>query len=267
MSSGRLAGKASIVTGAGSGIGAAAARMFAREGASVLCVDVDERAAAEVAQTVNDAGGRAVACAADVTSERQMAEMAAAALDAFGTIDVLYANAGVEGVGRAATLAKADWDRVIAIDLTGVWLSARAVMPAMLERRRGSIICQASVAGVTGIPGIAAYAAAKGGVVALVRQMAVDYAAEGIRVNAICPGTVWTPLVARNFRQRAGEDAEFHEQRAKEISAARYPVGRLGEADEIVSVALHLASDESSFTTGAIHVVDGGLSAAGWLAT
>jgi len=179
---------------------------------------------------------------------------------------VLYANAGIEGVGRAGELEKADWDRVIAVDLTGVWLSARAVLATMLECRRGSIICQASVGGVVGIPGIAAYAAAKGGVIALVRQMAVDYAAHGVRINAICPGTVWTPLVARNFRRRAGEDAEFHEERAKTISAAHYPLGRLGEAEEIVSVALHLASDESGFTTGAIQIVDGGLSAAGWLA-
>jgi len=261
-----LAGKASIVTGAGSGIGAVAARTFAREGAGVLCVDLDGEAATAVAKAIGDEGGSAIALAADVTSEEQMAAMAQAALDAFGTIDVLYANAGIEGVGRAGELEKADWDRVIAVDLTGVWLSARAVLATMLECRRGSIICQASVGGVVGIPGIAAYAAAKGGVIALVRQMAVDYAAHGVRINAICPGTVWTPLVARNFRRRAGEDAEFHEERAKTISAAHYPLGRLGAAEEIVSVAVHLASDESGFTTGAIQIVDGGLSAAGWLA-
>ena len=191
--------------------------------------------------------------------------MAATALDAFGSIDAIYANAGVAGAGRAGEVTKADWDRAIAINLTGVWLSVRAVLPAMLEQSRGSIICQGSAAGVVGMPAIASYAAAKGGVIALVRQMAVDYGSHGIRANAICPGSVWTPLVARSFLRRDG--SEVDETRVRSISAAHYPLGRLGEADEIASLALYLASDESGYTTGAVHMVDGGLSAAGWLAS
>lgn len=260
---GRLDGKAAIVTGAGSGIGRAAALLFAREDGRVTCVDLDGDAAeATAAQAVGD-GGEAIAIAADVASQADTERMASATRDAFGTIDALYANAGVASSGSVHEVELAEWERVIRVHLTGVFLCARAVLPAMLERRAGSLVCQSSVSAVLGIGELAAYSAAKGGIVSLSRQMAVDYGPHGIRSNAICPGTAWTPLVARTYAARsAAEFADHDEAENRRRAARRYPLGRLGEVEEIAQLALHLASDESSWTTGAVHVVDGGMSAA-----
>jgi NAD(P)-dependent dehydrogenase (short-subunit alcohol dehydrogenase family) len=256
---GRLDGKVAIVTGAGSGIGRAAALLFASEGASVACVDLDDAAARAVAGEAGD--GRAIAVAADVGSEADTARMAQETLDAFGAIDVLYANAGVASTGKAADVALAEWERVIRIHLTGAFLCTRAVLPAMVARGGGSIVAQSSIGALIGVPEIAAYAAAKGGVIALARQIAIDYASDGVRVNVICPGTVWTPLVSETYAARSGgrdiEEAE-HQRRAGQL----YPLGRLGEVEEIARLALYLASDDSSWTTGAVHVVDGGRTAA-----
>jgi NAD(P)-dependent dehydrogenase (short-subunit alcohol dehydrogenase family) len=250
---GRLEGKATIVTGAGSGIGRAAALLFAREGAQVAVADIDGDAAAAVAA---EAGAGAIPLTVDVGSEDATRRMARATVDAFGTIDSLYANAGVDSVGRAADVPLVEWERVIRIHLTGVWLCAKAVLPAMVANRRGSIIAQGSIGGLIGVPAIAAYAAAKGGIIALARQIAVDYGPDGVRCNAICPGTVWTPLVARTYAARGGDGDP------QAAAASHNPLGRLGEPEEVARLALYLASDESSWTTGAVHVVDGGRSAA-----
>src|SRR5262249_18990038 len=190
---GRLAGKCAIVTGGASGIGRAAAERFAREGARVVIAD---RAGAEEAAAEIEG---AVGVAVDVTDETDVARMAEVAGE---RIDVLYANAGIEGGGSALDLERDHWERVIAINLTGVGLSIKAVLPAMLKSQSGSIITQSSTAGLVGVPGLAAYSAAKGGVIALTRQIAVDYGKQGIRANAICPGTVWTPLVERTLIER-----------------------------------------------------------------
>jgi len=259
---GRLDGKAAIVTGAGSGIGRATAQLFAHEGAAVAFADVDGAAAEAAAAEAIDAGGRAIAVAADVGSEADSDRMAAAALDAFGTIDVLYANAGVASSGRAGEVAVGEWDRVLRIHLTGVFLSARAVLPTMVERRSGSIICQSSVAALIGVPELAAYTAAKGGILAFARQLAIDYGRYGIRSNAICPGTVLTPLVAATYRERAGEAAAHSDDEIRALTSRGYPLRRLGELEEVGRLALYLASDDSRWTTGAVHVVDGGLTAA-----
>jgi NAD(P)-dependent dehydrogenase (short-subunit alcohol dehydrogenase family) len=253
---GRLEGKAAIVTGAGSGIGRAAALLFAEEGANVACADIDAQAAAAVATA---AGARAIALTVDVGSEDDTTRMAAETLEAFGAIDALYANAGVDSVGRAADVTLDEWERVIRIHLTGVWLCARAVLPTMVDQGRGSIVAQGSIAAVVGIREIAAYSAAKGGIVALARQIAIDYGPDGVRCNAICPGTVWTPLVERTYAARATDSANGD---AQSVAASRHPLGRLGQAAEIARLALYLASDESSWTTGAVHVIDGGRSAA-----
>jgi NAD(P)-dependent dehydrogenase (short-subunit alcohol dehydrogenase family) len=160
-------------------------------------------------------------------------------------------------VGRAADVPLVEWERVIRIHLTGVWLCAKAVLPTMVSNRRGSIIAQGSIGGLIGVPAIAAYAAAKGGIIALARQIAVDYGPDGVRCNAICPGTVWTPLVERTYAARGG-----HGDDPQAKAASYHPLGRLGEPEEVARLALYLASDESSWTTGAVHVVDGGRSAA-----
>lgn len=264
---GRLDGKIAVVTGAGAGIGAAACLRFAAEGACVIAADLDGSAAEATATAVREAGGRSRALAADVASAEDTEAMAAEALDAFGAIDVLYANAGIAGVGTAASTDLALWDRVIAINLTGVWLSMRAVLPTMLERQRGSIILQSSVGGMIGVRGIFPYAAAKAGVIGMARQAAVDFGGQNVRVNAIAPGTARTALVDDTYGARA-DGARFDgdlEQRITaglDRAAAHYPMKRLGNVDDIANVALFLASDEASWVTGAIYVVDGGLSAA-----
>jgi NAD(P)-dependent dehydrogenase (short-subunit alcohol dehydrogenase family) len=261
----RLVGKRTIVTGAGSGIGQAAAALFAAEGASVLCADVDEASAMATAGSIGD---RAVGLRVDVSDPDDCTAMVARAAEAFGGLDAVYANAGIAGSGRAGDLAIADWDRVIAVNLTGVWLSIRDAIPHLIEAGGGSLVLQASVGGVIGVPGIAPYAAAKAGVIGLAKQMAVDYGPDNIRVNAICPGTVPTPLVRATYERKGGfaavanvgPDASIEEM--IEAAAVRNPIGRLGTTTDIANLALYLASDESSWVTGTAITIDGGMSVA-----
>ena len=261
----RLVGKRTIVTGAGSGIGQAAARLFAAEGARVLCADIDESSAMAVADEI---GERAVGLRVDVTNPEGCAAMVRRAVEDFGGLDVVYANAGIAGAGRAADLEVEDWDRVIAVNLTGVWLSIKYAIPHLVEAGGGSLVLQASVGGVIGVPGIAPYAAAKAGVIGLARQMAVDYGPDNIRVNAICPGTVPTPLVRATYEKAGGfaavadvgPDAGIDDMIAAAV--VRNPLGRLGTTADIANLALYLASDESSWVTGAAITIDGGMSVA-----
>jgi NAD(P)-dependent dehydrogenase (short-subunit alcohol dehydrogenase family) len=258
---GRLRGKRVVITGAGSGIGRAAALMFAGEGADIVLADIDGDAAEQAAGEARALGVTAIGLATDVTSEEEVQSMATVAADALGGIDVLYANAGIDGGGAAHELTRQAWDRVIGVNLTGVWLSMRAVIPAMLEAGGGSIVTQSSTAGLVGVSGLASYSAAKGGVIALTRQVAVEYGRQGIRANAICPGTVWTPLVQRTYLERGG-DATFGSPEEMAAGAARgYPLGRLGTVDEIASMALFLASDEAGWITGGVFAADGGFTA------
>ncbi|HET6507041.1 MAG TPA: SDR family NAD(P)-dependent oxidoreductase [Baekduia sp.] len=265
MADGRMAGKVAIVTGAASGIGRATALLLASEGARVVCVDLERGPADDVVDAIAAAGGTAIAVAADVTVEADMERMAQAALDAYGQIDVLHANAGIPGVGQAHEETPAGWARLIDVNLTGVWLSSRAVLPAMLARGQGALVLTASVGGIKGVRALAGYSAAKAGVLGLMRSMAVDYAAQGIRVNAICPGTAWTPLVEATYELGGGtgvgpDGAKVSMEEARERSTARYPIGRLGTVEEIAQAVLHLAGDGSSWTTGTALVVDGGFS-------
>ena len=261
----RLVGRRTIVTGAGSGIGQAAARLFAAEGARVLCADIDESSAMAVADEI---GEQAVGHRVDVANPEDCAAMVARAVEDFGGLDAVYANAGIAGAGRAADLEVEDWDRVIAVNLTGVWLSIKYAIPHLVEAGGGSLVLQASVGGVIGVPGIAPYAAAKAGVIGLARQIAVDYGPDNIRVNAICPGTVPTPLVRATYEKAGGfaavadvgPDAGIDDMIAAAV--VRNPLGRLGTTADIANLALYLASDESSWVTGAAITIDGGMSVA-----
>lgn len=259
----RLAAKVAVVTGAGSGIGATAAEHLAAEGAAVVCADL--RGAADTAERIEAAGGRALAVTADVTSPEDTEAMADAATSTFGSLDVLFANAGVAGIGSAVDCEPATWERVLAVNLTGVWLSMRAALPTMIAQGRGSVICTSSAAGLVGIRGIAPYSASKAGVIGLVRGTAVEVGPHGVRVNAIAPGTSPTPLVTDTFSTMVGSGGvpadEERTRLAFEREQQRYPMRRFGTLDEIVAAVTFLASDESSWVTGAVLPVDGGLTA------
>jgi NAD(P)-dependent dehydrogenase (short-subunit alcohol dehydrogenase family) len=261
---GRLSGKVAIVTGAGSGLGRASALRFASEGAAVLCADIDAASAAQVAAEIMTNKGTARSLRVDVTRSADTEQMAAFAVQELGRIDVLFANAGIAGVGSITSTTEQTWERVLAVNLTGVWLTNKAVVPVMESQGSGSIINQASVSGLVGFSGILPYAAAKAGVIGLTRQAAVEYGSKNIRFNAICPGTVVTPLVTRTYEERGGiaMGAGQTVEEALQANAKRYPLQRLGTVEDVASMALYLASDEAQWVTGAVFTVDGGYTAA-----
>jgi NAD(P)-dependent dehydrogenase (short-subunit alcohol dehydrogenase family) len=247
---GRLEGRVAIVTGGASGIGRASAELFAREGARVVVSDVQEDLGNEIVERIRAGGGDAVFVRADVSSEADVRAMVNAAVGRYGRLDVLFNNAGIEGEMGVPTaeLSLEIWNRIVAINLTGVFLGCRYAIPEMLRGGGGAIINNASVAGLVGFAGIPAYAASKGGVVQLTRTTALEYAQQNIRVNCLCPGVIDTPMVRRAApnEEAIGGFREFE------------PVGRLGRPEEVAALALFLASDEASFITGAIIPVDGG---------
>jgi NAD(P)-dependent dehydrogenase (short-subunit alcohol dehydrogenase family) len=245
---GSLAGKVAVVTGGGSGIGAACVRALAAEGARVLVADYDDEAAAAIAAEVG-ASGHAVA--ADVTDPHACVSMVAAAVDAFGRLDVAVNNAGVgpARLVRAAEIEIDDWRRVIATNLDGVFYSMRAEIPALLETGGGSIVNMSSALAVVASVGTAAYVASKHGVLGLTRAAAIEYGRNGIRVNAVGPGTTETPLT----RDAIARDPE----RILE----RYPLGRVAVPEDIAPLVVFLASDASAFCTGGWYAVDGGWTA------
>ena len=251
---GKLEGKVAIVTGAASGIGRASALLFGEERAKVIVADWDEAKGEQVAREVKGKGGEAKFVKVDVSRAEDVEMMVNAALESYGRLDVLFNNAGVEGEqAPTADCTLENFDRVIAINLRGVFLGMKYGIAAMLKTGGGSIINNASVAGLVGFMGIPAYCASKGGVIQLTKTAALEYAKERVRVNVICPGVIWTPMVER-FTS-AGEEV----RRALE---GMEPVGRFGTAEEVARLALFLASEDSSFCTGAPFVVDGGLVAA-----
>ncbi len=255
---GRLAGRTAVVTGAGSGIGRAMAVKLAAEGAHVVAADLNEAAAAETAALVEKDGGRASAVTIDVADAASVqAGFAAAAAALGGRIDVLCNNAGVVTGGPLEATTEADWDFTMAVNAKGVFLCTQAVLPFMkpAEGNTASIVNTASVAGLVGIRHATAYCASKGAVVAMTRSLALDLAERRIRVNAICPGTVVTPLIDAMITARGQGD--YAAGMAETVQ--KYPIGRLGTAEEIAAGALFLASEESSFFTGAIIAADGGM--------
>lgn len=247
----RLDGKTAIVTGAAGGLGSAICRLFAREGAGVAVADLDLEGAGTLAGEIIAAGGRAVAVRADVTSAEETAEMTAAAVRLAGGngVDILVNNAGIAGLGAVTEITEEDWNRVLSVNLTGAYLCSRRVIPEMIRAGGGSIVCVSSVAGVTAQAGQAAYHASKHGLIGLVRAMALDHARDGIRVNAVCPGAVDTPLLSPLTGERMATLAD------------RHALGRIARPEEIAAAVLHLAGDESSFTTGTAMLVDGGWTA------
>ncbi len=250
---GRLSGKAALITGAASGIGAACALRFAQEGAAVGGLDLREPQAGDGLEAARLAP-RSAFQVADVRDDGAVARAVAATRAALGRLDVLVNAAGVAGGGPVHLIDPAEWDRVVDVNLRGSFLVSRHAIPALLEAGGGSVILVASVEGIEGFEGGSAYNASKGGVVLLTRNMAIDYGRRGIRVNAICPGFIETPLFGSVFEQPGMEAV-------RDRIAAAHQLGRFGKAVEVANAALFLASDEASFVTGAILPVDGGYTA------
>jgi NAD(P)-dependent dehydrogenase (short-subunit alcohol dehydrogenase family) len=248
---GRLDGKVAVITGAGGGMGREAALLFSEEGARVCVADVDGAAAHETAAACRDAFGVAV----DVASSDDVERMYAATADRYGGIDVLYNNAGISPADDASILETEPdaWQRVLDVNAKGVYLCCKHGIPHLLERGGGSVINVASFVALVGAAtSQIAYTASKGAVLSLSRELAVQFARQGVRVNALCPGPVETPLLLRIF----GDDPAAYERRRVHL-----PMGRLAKPREIVNAALFLASDEASYVTGATFLVDGGLTA------
>ncbi|MGH7279163.1 MAG: SDR family NAD(P)-dependent oxidoreductase [Candidatus Rokuibacteriota bacterium] len=249
--SGRLAGKVAIVTGAGArgpglGNGKATAILFAREGARVLCVDQAKERATETAALIHGEGGAAEAFAADVTRAGDCRAMVAAAVARWGGLDVLHNNVGIESRAGLLETTEAQWDLTLAVDLKSMLLATQSAVPAMLERGGGAIVCVSSIAGLRG-HGRTAYAAAKAGVIGFVRSVAVELGPRNIRVNAIAPGPVWTPMV-----EGLGAGARERRRRAS-------PLGTEGTGWDVGWGAVYLASDEARWVTGQTLVIDAGL--------
>jgi NAD(P)-dependent dehydrogenase (short-subunit alcohol dehydrogenase family) len=249
----RLADKVCVITGAGSGMGRVAAEIFAREGARVVAVDVSEEVAESAVTAVRAAGGEATAVAADVSNEAAARRMIDHALATYGRVDCLYNNAGImpEADHSVVDTDVATWDKVMAVNVRGVFLGCKYAIPPMIEQGSGSIVNIASFVAILGcsVPQDA-YTASKGAVLSLTRSLAVQFAPRGVRSNSISPGPIETPLLM---------DWLLKDEAAKQLRLARNPTGRFGKPEEIVNVAVYLASDESRWTNGANFAVDGGI--------
>jgi NAD(P)-dependent dehydrogenase (short-subunit alcohol dehydrogenase family) len=247
---GALEGKVAVVTGAAMGIGRASALVFAREGASVVVADIDQERGLETVALVEAAGGRASFVRADVSSRGDVAAMVGHAVDTYGGLDCAHNNAGIAApLAPLADYPDEGWDRTIAVMLTGVYLCMKEEIPVMLARGGGAIVNTASGVGLVAYPHQAAYTASKHGVIGLTKVAALDYGALGVRVNAVCPGTVRTPMVDQAITRDPSIDAHLK---------ALHPIGRIGEASEVAEAAMWLCTPAASFVLGAALPVDGG---------
>jgi meso-butanediol dehydrogenase/(S,S)-butanediol dehydrogenase/diacetyl reductase len=249
---GKLDNRIAAITGAGSGIGAATARLFAAEGARIVIADIDEAAGQNVAAELGSAGAF---CKTDVRNPKQVEEMVKFAVDRFGRLDVLHNNAFYTTVGAVGEMSIDGWLKTISVTLSGVFYGMRFALPQMVAQGGGAIVNTASISGLFGDYRMGAYNAAKAGVVNLTKTAAIEYARKNIRVNAICPGMIATPPVVNLLA------ATRDPQRANKNAAESHAMGRLGKPEEIARVVLFLASDDASFMTGSIVVADGGATA------
>lgn len=248
----RLAGKVAIVTGGGGGIGSATAKAFAAEGAKVVVVDINPDAAQACADEIVAAGGTALAAPADVSAEADIARVVEAAVEAFGTVNVVFNNAGIIRRTTVEDITVEEWDRVFAVNVRSIYLMCRAVVPIMAAAGGGSIINTGSGWGLKGGGRAVSYCASKGAVVNLTRALAIDHGPQSIRVNSVNPGDVNTDML-RNEASQLSQDAQSFL-----AEAADRPLGRMGEAAEIAAAVVWLASDEASYVTGSALSVDGG---------
>ncbi len=244
----RLENKTAIITGAGSGIGRAIAVIFAKEGAKVVVADLNEKGGEETVKQIESKGGEAVFIKTDVSKDECINKMAETCLSKFGRIDILVNNAGIVKSGSLAETSEEDWDQVMNIDLKGVFLGSKRVVPEMEKQGKGKIVNTASIAGLVGFNELSAYCAAKGGVIALTREMALELAPKNINVNCIAPGVIKTAMT----------EGMLEDPAAKKDLEDSTPYPRLGEPEDIAYAALYLASDESDFVNGEVLVVDGG---------
>ncbi len=251
----KLEGRVAVITGAGSGIGRAMARLFAREGARILATDVNGEAAAETAGMIQADGGTAESMAVNVIEPDQVRGMIERAQALWGRVDILCNNAGIGSTTDVVDCEPEEWDRVMTVNVKSVYLGCKYAVPVMLAQGGGAIVNTASVAGMIGIPKRASYSASKGAVIALTKQVAIEYVDRAIRVNCLCPGTVDSPWVGRLLAQ-ADNPAE-----ARTALEARQPMGRLGTPEEVAAAALYLVSDDAAFITGTGLVIDGGWTA------
>jgi NAD(P)-dependent dehydrogenase (short-subunit alcohol dehydrogenase family) len=248
----RFEGRVAIVTGAGSGIGRATALALGREGARVSACDRSVEKAEATVREIVAGGGIAAAAEADVSKADHCQRVVSETVARWGTLDVLINNAGIGTSGSVLTTDEATWDRLIAVNLKGVFLMSKAALSVMVPKRTGTIVNAGSIAGLRGIFDRAAYVASKFGVVGLTKAMAIDHVKDGIRINCVCPGTTETPWIEERLKEAPDAVAE------RALLVARQPMGRMGTAEEMAAAYLFLASEESSFTTGTALVVDGG---------
>jgi len=244
----RLKDKVAIITGAGSGIGRAAAIMFAREGAKVVAADWQEGGGQKTAELIKQRGGEAIFVKTDVSRAGDAEKLIKQSLKKFGRVDILFNNAGIVAMGALHETPEEEWDKIINVNLKGVFLCSKAVIPQMLKQGKGKIVNTSSIAGLIGFDQLGAYCASKGGIIALTREMALEYGPKKINVNCIAPGVIKTAMTKDMLSDPATAQG----------FAASTPYPRLGEGEDIAAAAVYLASDEADFVTGQILVVDGG---------
>jgi NAD(P)-dependent dehydrogenase (short-subunit alcohol dehydrogenase family) len=250
---GKLEGKVALVTGAGMGIGRSTAVLLAKEGARVVLADIDEQPAKETSRIIEETGGQAVFVRTDVSKSEDVEAAVSAAVETFGTVDVVHNNAALALGATVVDTTDELWNRVLDVNLGGIYRGCKYAIPHMIQNGGGSIINSSSVQALRGFAGWAAYAASKGGILSLTQQVALEYAKHNIRVNCIAPGTIMTPMNEKLFEEAEDPEALI------ETWNRMHPIGRFGEPEEVAEAVLFLASDASSFVTGHCLVVDGGL--------